>query len=148
MKIDAAERALLELASVLDRPFAPASDAESVVMALAHRSRTLYRGYLTCTKAGLSPLAGRTLLRPMVETNILLRFIREDPDLHARLWHAESRRVWLGPIEQIRTRPSRRVVAFFEIDFWKLFWGQFSELLEADLASRERFERVEKKIRS
>lgn len=104
MKIEAVERALLELAARLDQPFTPADDPDSVCMALAHRARDLYRGYLACAEAGL-PAAGRLLLRPMVEANILLRFIREEPDWRSRLWQAESRRVWLGLADGLRTRP-------------------------------------------
>jgi transcriptional regulator with XRE-family HTH domain len=41
----------------------------------------------------------------------------------------------------------RRLLAFFEVDFWLLNWGSFGELLEGPLADRARFERVEAKIR-
>lgn len=105
VRIEAVERALLELAKRLDAPFMPRGDPDSVAMALGHRVRTLYRGYLTCTEAGLPPAAGRALLRPMVEANILLRFIREEPEWRSRLWQAESTRVWLGLAEQARSRP-------------------------------------------
>jgi hypothetical protein len=105
MRIEEVERTLLELARVLDEPFAPRGDPDSVAMSLGHRARTLYRGYLTCSAARLPPAAGRALLRPAVEVNILLRYIREDPEWRTRLWHAESTRMWMGLAEQAHTRP-------------------------------------------
>jgi integrase len=105
MEIESVEAELLELAEVLDKPYAPRGDPDSVAMAIGHRVRTLYRCFLTCTAAGLPPAAGRALLRPMVEANILLRFIREEPEWRSRLWQAESTRMWLGLAQQIHERP-------------------------------------------
>jgi hypothetical protein len=104
VKIEAVEAALLELAARLDRPFETRSEADDVAMALGHRARALYRGYLTCTESGVHKAAS-ALLRPMIETNILLRFIRERPELRAQLWQAESVRLWIELFDETRRRP-------------------------------------------
>lgn len=98
------ETRLLELAARLDEPFTSHGDPDSVAMALAHRSRDLFKGYLACAEAGV-PAAARLQLRPAVEINILLRFIRESPEWRTRLWHAESVRIWMGMAEQLHHRP-------------------------------------------
>jgi hypothetical protein len=41
----------------------------------------------------------------MVEANILLRFLRDEPVWRTRLWHAESQRVWIELATQSRDRP-------------------------------------------
>lgn len=79
VKPGAIETALLTLADRLDQPFSSGGDPDSVAMMLAHRARDLFRGYLACTAEDI-PAAARLLLRPAVEVNILLRFIREDPE--------------------------------------------------------------------
>jgi hypothetical protein len=104
VEIDAAERELLQLAERLDQPFTSRGDPDDVAMAMGHRARALYRGYLLCAGNDMHN-AGRALLRPMVEMNILLRFIREDPEWRAQLWQAETRRVYLGIAEEIHHRP-------------------------------------------
>ena len=104
MRVEAIETALLTLARRLDEPFVSRGDPDSVAMAVAHRGRCLYQGYLACTEAG-TPAAGRLLLRPMIEANILLRFIRQEPEWRTRLWHAESTRVWVGLADQLHHRP-------------------------------------------
>lgn len=104
VRIEAAERALLTLGDRLDRPFEAPGEPEAVAMALGHRARALYRGYLGCIEAD-HHVAARVLLRPMVETNILLRFIREQPEARSLLWHAETRRTWIGLALEMHDRP-------------------------------------------
>jgi hypothetical protein len=104
VKPGAIETALLTLADRLDQPFSSGGDPDSVAMMLAHRARDLFTGYLACTAEDI-PAAARLLLRPAVEVNILLRFIREDPEWRTRLWHAESTRVWIGLADQLHHRP-------------------------------------------
>jgi hypothetical protein len=104
VRIEEIETALLQLAAALDQPFNPRNDADSTAMALGHRVRDLYRGYLNCRAANM-PAPSRLLLRPMIEANILLRFIREEPEWRTRLWHAESIRVWAGLADQLHHRP-------------------------------------------
>jgi hypothetical protein len=117
MTLSEAEQRLLQLAECLDRPFTPRGDPDAVAMALGHRARSLYRGYLLSSDAEIFT-AARALLRPMVEANILLRFIREEPNWRSRLWQAESIRVWMGLADQLRNRPlpAEQKVAYLPSD--------------------------------
>jgi len=104
VKIEAVERALLELAAKLDHPFSPRGEPGAVAMALGHRARALYRSYLDLR--GLERhVASRALFRPMVETNVLLRFIRKKPETRTILWQLETRRTWIGVGQEIHDRP-------------------------------------------
>lgn len=91
MKIDAAERGLLELSGRLELPYVSRGDPDDVAMALGHRSRTFYRAHALCWHSAAF-IASRVFLRPMVEINITLRYIRENPELRTKLWHHEAAR--------------------------------------------------------
>ncbi len=111
VEIEAAERTLLGLAERLDQPFVSRGEPDDVFMAIGHRSRALYRGYHACFEAG-QHTATRLLLRPMVEANVLLRFIREEPEWRVRLWQAETKRQWIAIAQDIRSRPLPREQRF------------------------------------
>lgn len=104
-KLLAAERKLLELATALDEPVAPQRFPLSLV-ALGQRARTLYRGFLTLEKSSV-PMASRALMRPMIEINILVRFLAADPDLHLELWEAEGDRNTVAIIEEMDKHAER-----------------------------------------
>src|SRR4051794_35769199 len=91
LRIEAAERAVVELAGAFDRRFRSDSPFPPVVIALALRSRSLYSSFLHSLN-GPAPIAALALIRPLVEINILLRFISCAPDLRSRLWIAERDR--------------------------------------------------------
>jgi hypothetical protein len=94
-----AERGALDLAKALDTPVAGSHYAISV-LALGQRSRSLFRGFLEL-QGGSARAAGRTLLRVMVEINILLRFLAKDPEFHTELWLAEGERVALIVLDEL-----------------------------------------------
>ncbi len=49
---------------------------------------------------GTDPIAAYTLLRPMVEINVLMRFLTKNPELHVELWNAEGERNVLAMVEE------------------------------------------------
>jgi hypothetical protein len=95
-----AESELLELAAAFDEPVAR-SEYPLTLLLLGHRSRTLFRAFLHL-QTGSVPVAARALIRPMVEINILIRFLRQDPDLHTELWQAEGDRSSVTMSEDVR----------------------------------------------
>ncbi len=101
--LDHAGNQLLELAAVFDEPV-EAQTYPLALLSLGHRSRTLFQAFLEL-QAGVVPVAARALLRPMVEINILVRFLRKDPDLHTELWQAEGERNTLTMAEEILGSP-------------------------------------------
>jgi hypothetical protein len=66
-------------------------DYPKAVLALGHRARSLFLGFRQLVE-GPSPVAAMSLVRPMVEINLLLRFLGQDPELHTELWIAEGQR--------------------------------------------------------
>lgn len=104
--IEGAEKRLLEIAAVFDAPVT-AEPYPLALLALGHRSRTLYQAFLEL-HAGAVPVAGRALLRPMLEINTLVRFLRKDPELHTELWQAEGDRNTVTMVEEIRSSPHLR----------------------------------------
>jgi Family of unknown function (DUF5677) len=99
--MSAIEDQLQRLALKLDEPFSPNGDPDEVCMALGRRARGLHRGYIWCARGGY-PDASRTLLRPALEINILLRFIRQRPEHRAQLWLAELDRSKVQIFEAVR----------------------------------------------
>jgi hypothetical protein len=89
-EVEAGEVALLELAAALDTPVDDA-DYPRALVTLGQRTRTLFLGSREL-HSGEVPTAARVLLRPMVEINLLVRFLRKNPELHTELWHAEGAR--------------------------------------------------------
>jgi hypothetical protein len=81
---------LLELARALDEPVSDETYRLAVV-ALGQRTRTLFRAHRQVARGGAAD-AAPALLRPMLEINIVIRFLIKDPDLHTRLWLAEADR--------------------------------------------------------
>jgi hypothetical protein len=97
--LERAAEQLIALAVAFDEPV----DAQTyplALLSLGHRSRTLFQAFLEL-QAGAVPIAARTLVRPMVELNILVRFLRKDPDLHTELWQAESERDTITMLNEI-----------------------------------------------
>src|SRR4051812_46233025 len=104
MEITAIERALLALATRLDRPYRANSVYPHVVVALTHRSRSLYRGFIHSLE-GPAPISSVALLRPLVEIHITLRSFRRYPTA-AELWVYE-RELWaVRTIDAIRRDPT------------------------------------------
>jgi hypothetical protein len=95
-----AEVELQRLAKRLDEPFVSKGDPDDVCMAIGRHARALHRGYLHCI-GGAEHVASRTLLRPAVEANVLLRFLRESPEHRTRLWHAETFRTVVDLIDDL-----------------------------------------------
>jgi uncharacterized protein DUF5677 len=97
-RLVAAEADVLKLARALDRPV---RDEEYTLtqLALAARSRSLLAGFIALAD-GAEPIAAFALLRPMVEINILMRFLTKNPELHLELWHAEGERNVLAMVDE------------------------------------------------
>ena len=89
--LEHAESELLTFAAVLDEPIDD-SGYKRALIGLGHRARSLFRGSLELHRAS-DPVAARALLRPMVEANLVVRFLSKSPELHTELWHAESARI-------------------------------------------------------
>jgi len=85
-----AEQELSRLAGELET-LVMDDDYFRAVLALGHRARTLFFGFIH-TMDGPAPAAAMSLLRPGVEINLLLRFFGHDPVLHVKLWVAEGDR--------------------------------------------------------
>jgi hypothetical protein len=94
----ASEAELSDLAEALDEPIKP-DEHRLAVLALGQRARTLFRGFIALQDSA-TPTAGRALLRPMIEINMLIRFLNKDPDLHLELWEAEGDRNAASIIEE------------------------------------------------
>jgi Family of unknown function (DUF5677) len=96
--IEVAEHELLDIAGALDEPV-QRDEFKLTVLVLGQRSRTLYRGFLEL-QAGSVPSSSRAFLRPLIESNILIRFLAKNPKLHVELWQAEGERNSLAIIEE------------------------------------------------
>jgi hypothetical protein len=105
-----AEHDVLELAKALDE-LVEADEYHLTQLALAARSRSLLRGFIELAE-GPAAIAAFALLRPMVEINILMRFLSKSPDLHLELWHAEGDRGVLAMVNEYSGR-----------DFLRERWG-------------------------
>jgi hypothetical protein len=105
VNIGAYERALLELSGRLDLPYRSSGLFPIVVMALAHRARSLYEGFTYCIE-GPAPVAALTFLRPMIEINILLRFLRQHPKERTKLWVFERHRWSINVTKDVRADPT------------------------------------------
>lgn len=101
MDMSAIEDQLQQLALKLDEPFSSSGDPDEVCMALGRRGRELHRGYIRCARGGYL-IASRTLLRPALEANILLRFVRQHPEQRSRLWATEPVRLSIKIDEVVR----------------------------------------------
>jgi hypothetical protein len=97
-ELQVAERDLLDLACALDEPI-ERDEFKLAVLVLGQRSRTLFCGFLEL-QAGSVPSSSRALLRPLIEINILIRFLAKNPKLHVELWQAEGERNSLAIIEE------------------------------------------------
>ncbi len=92
----------MELSEALDEPIKP-DEYKLAILALGQRARTLFRGFIAL-QDGAAPAAGRALLRPMIEINILIRFLNKNPGLHLELWEAEGDRNAASIIEEHNAR--------------------------------------------
>lgn len=97
-KLQADESELLDLAAALDDPV-DREEFKLAVVVLGQRGRTLFHGFIELQGSAV-PSAARALLRPMVEINILIRFLATNPKLHTELWQAEGERNALAMIEE------------------------------------------------
>jgi len=70
----------------------PPNGFEFAVLGIGQRSRTLFRAIGHLVDRRDAEIAVPTLLRPLVEMNVLLRFLAVDPELHTELWYAEGER--------------------------------------------------------
>jgi hypothetical protein len=102
--VERCESELLDLTSVFDEPVAR-EEYPLALLALGHRTRTLFRAFLEL-RASAVPVAARTLIRPMLEINALVRFLRKNPALHVELWQAEGDRNTVTMNDEIREWPS------------------------------------------
>jgi hypothetical protein len=89
-RVKVAEERLSKLAAHLETPIRD-EDYRRVVLALGHRARSLFFAFIEVVE-GAAPTAAMSLIRPMVEINIILRFFRASPKLHVELWVAEGDR--------------------------------------------------------
>jgi Family of unknown function (DUF5677) len=86
----AEEKTLLRLARALDQPMTK-EPYRLAMLALGQRSRTLFRAFRQVQR-GRAAAAAPALLRPMVEINVLIRFLTKSPELHTELWEMEGER--------------------------------------------------------
>jgi hypothetical protein len=100
----AAESRLLRLAKALDAPVAKERHALALV-ALGQRSRTLFRAFRQVQR-GRAAVAAPALLRPMVEINVLIRFLAKNPELHTELWELEGERNAITIAHEITSSPA------------------------------------------
>jgi hypothetical protein len=96
--LDDTEAELLEIANALDEPVEQ-YEFKLAVLVLSQRTRTYFRGFLALQQSSV-PAAARLLLRPMLEINTLIRFLRKDPELHVELWEAEGERNAVAMVEE------------------------------------------------
>ncbi|MHB8234315.1 MAG: DUF5677 domain-containing protein [Solirubrobacteraceae bacterium] len=95
-----AEARLLELAKALDAPIEP-SPYRLALVALGQRCRTLFVAFSDVQRGG-APAAAQALIRPMVEINVLIRFLNLSPDLHTELWEAEGERNAMTIVDEVK----------------------------------------------
>jgi len=107
MRLESAERALIELGGAFDRPFRAEGSYPHVVIALMQRARSLFRGFVHSFE-GPAPIAALVLLRPLVEINILLRFLGQLPEVRAHSWIAERFRWSLAFVEAVAQHENLR----------------------------------------
>jgi hypothetical protein len=107
LRVEAAESALIELSGSLERKFRSDAAYHYVVVALGLRARSLFGGFVHAMD-GPWPVSGLALMRPLVEINILLRFLRQSPDVRARLWIAERHRWALAVVGDITKSSTMR----------------------------------------
>ena len=96
----------MELSETLDEPIKP-DEYKLAILALGQRARTLFRGFIALQDSA-APAAGRALLRPMIEINILIRFLNKSPELHLELWEAEGDRNAASIIEEHNAQHTER----------------------------------------
>ncbi len=106
VKLRRSEEQLLRLAKTLDQPVEEIW-FKLAVLSLAQRTRTLERALRQVAYGRNAAVAG-ALLRPMVEINLLIRFLERDPELHTELWQAEGERNVLTITEEITQSPHMR----------------------------------------
>jgi hypothetical protein len=99
-----AEKSLLRLAQALDKPTTK-GPYPLALMALGQRSRTLFRAFRQVQR-GRAAAAAPALLRPMVEINILVRFLTKSPELHTELWETEGERNAITIAHEITSSPA------------------------------------------
>lgn len=121
---------MIDLATALDEPV-EREESRLAVLLLGQRGLTLFRGFIELQESPV-PSAGRALLRPMVEINILIRFLAKNPKLHTELWQAEGERNALAMIEEHNRLHSER-------------WGSVP-ISENDLAERHATVKAARKL--
>jgi hypothetical protein len=99
LELEAAEELLSELAERLDHPVRDEPYLRAL-LALGKRARSLFRGCVELWPTDAAA-AGFVLLRPAAEINLMLRYLREDPDLHTKLWDAAGELQMLKLINEL-----------------------------------------------
>lgn len=94
-----AEQDLTELGAELDTCVRDAA-YETALLALGQRARSLFLAVVELA-GGRVPAALLALLRPAVEINLTLRFLKKNPELHTDLWIAEGERETLKLVREL-----------------------------------------------
>jgi hypothetical protein len=100
-ELEQAADQLIEIAAAFNEPV-ESQAYQMALVSLGHRARTLFQAFREL-QAGSVPVAARALLRPMAEINMLVRFLRKEPDLHTELWQAEGERNSITIADEIRS---------------------------------------------
>jgi hypothetical protein len=98
-KLQEAERELANLAAYLETVVPAGDEYRVVALALGHRARSLFLAFRHLAE-GPAPAAAPSLVRPMVEINLVLRFLGKNPELHVELWHAEGERQHVALLDE------------------------------------------------
>lgn len=94
-----AEDRLLKLAEALDM-HVPNEEYPVALLVLGSRSRSLFGGFVEAARGPAHPVSFY-LLRPLVEMNMVLRFLRKNPELHTEMWLAEGDRQALALLRDV-----------------------------------------------
>lgn len=101
-----AEQELAKLAAHIETVVPVADDYRLVALTMAHRARSLFLAFGQLMDSPV-PVAAMTLVRPMVEINLLLRFLGKER-LHVELWQAEGDRQRLALLDEYANDPAMR----------------------------------------
>lgn len=132
--IDRSERDLRALGERLDTCVQNAM-YETSILALAKRARTLFLGAAELA-GGQAPASMLSLLRPAVEVNLTLRFLKQNPALHAELWVAEGERETLKLVRELE-RDRDLVEKLGEPEFPAGWHEQIEEFVDAARAKAQ-----------
>jgi hypothetical protein len=103
LALDRVEADLLVLSNRLDGPVEDNLVHRSLIT-LGTQATSLFRGFMALARSD-TPVAALALLRPMVEINLLVRFIVAGQKLHAEIWIAEGELQSLKPLREVVSDP-------------------------------------------